>query len=53
MCTYADELATLVTPLRDDELVAYLLTGLDEDYNVVFTAVMARSDPISPSELYA
>jgi hypothetical protein len=40
-------------PLRDDELVAYLLAGLDEAYNPVFTSVVARSDPIAPSELYA
>jgi hypothetical protein len=38
--------------LHDDELITYLLIGLDKDYNV-FTAVMARSDPISPSEMYA
>jgi hypothetical protein len=40
-------------PLCDDELVAYILAGLDEDYNPVFTAVVARNDPISPSELYS
>jgi hypothetical protein len=40
-------------PLHDDELVAYLLTGLDEDYNPVFTAIVARIDPINPSELYS
>jgi hypothetical protein len=46
MCHYADDLAVSGTPLRDDELVAYLLTGLDEEYNLVFTSVVARSDPI-------
>jgi hypothetical protein len=53
MTQFADELATSGTPLRDDELIAYLLAGLDEDYNPVFTAIVARVDPISPSELYA
>jgi hypothetical protein len=53
MCQYADELAAIGAPLRDDELIAYLLAGLDEDYNPVFTAVVAQQDPISPSELYA
>jgi hypothetical protein len=38
--------------LHDDELITYLLVGLDKDYNV-FTAVMAWSDPISLSEMYA
>jgi hypothetical protein len=53
MCHYADELATSGTALRDDELVAYLLAGLDAEYNSVFTVVVARVDPITPSELYA
>jgi hypothetical protein len=52
MCHYADELAASGTALRDDELVSYLLAGLDEDYNSVFTAVVARADPITPSDLY-
>jgi hypothetical protein len=42
MCQYADELAAIGAPLRDDELIAYLLAGLDEDYNPVFTAVVAQ-----------
>jgi hypothetical protein len=53
MCTYADELAASGAPLRDDELVAYILAGLNEDFNLVFTAVVARVDPIKPSELYS
>jgi hypothetical protein len=53
MCQYAYDLATLGPPLHDDELVAYLLASLDEECNSVFTAVVARVDPISPSELYA
>jgi hypothetical protein len=52
MCHYADEVAASSTALRDDELVAYLLTGLDEDYNSMFTAVVARVDLITPSDLY-
>ena len=53
MCTYADELVASGAPLRDDELVAYILAGLNEDFNPVFTAVVARVDPIKPSELYS
>jgi hypothetical protein len=53
MTQYADELAASGAPLRDDKLVTYLLAGLDEDYNAVFTAVVARVDPVSPSNLYA
>jgi hypothetical protein len=53
MCHYVDDLAASRNPLHDDELVAYLLAGLDEDFNLVFTAIVAWVDPISPSELYA
>jgi hypothetical protein len=52
MCQLADELAATRAPLHDDELVTYILDSLDKDYNVVFTAVDARTDPIPPSELY-
>jgi hypothetical protein len=31
-----------------DELAADLLAGLDEEYNLMFTAIVARADPISP-----
>jgi hypothetical protein len=53
MCHYADDLAASRNPLRGDELVAYLLANLDEDFNPFFTAIVARVDLISPSELYA
>jgi hypothetical protein len=53
MCQFTDDLAVSGTPLHDDELVVYLLVGLDEDYNLIFTAVVTYVDPISPSELYA
>jgi hypothetical protein len=53
MSQLVDDLAALGTPLRDDEFAAYLLTGLDEEYNPVFTTVMAWVDPISSSDLYA
>jgi hypothetical protein len=50
MCQFVDNLAASGTPLHEDELVAYLLAGLDEDYNPIFTIVVARVDSISPSE---
>jgi hypothetical protein len=53
MLAFADDLAASGTQLREDEFVAYLLASLDEEYNPVFTAIVARTDPISPSELYA
>jgi hypothetical protein len=53
MTQYADELAVSGSPLRNNELIAYLLAGFDEEYNPVFTVVVARVDPISPRDLYA
>jgi hypothetical protein len=44
MCQYVDDLAASENPLRDDELIAYLLVGLDEEYNLVFTSVVTRSN---------
>jgi hypothetical protein len=35
-----------------DKFVAYLLVGLDEEYNLVFTAIVAQVDPISPTDIY-
>jgi hypothetical protein len=52
MNQYANELAATGPPHCDDEFVAYLLVSLDKDYNPVFTAIIARPDPISPSELF-
>jgi hypothetical protein len=53
MSNFVDDLAASGAPLHDDEFVVYLLASLDEEYNPVFTAIVARTDPISPSELYA
>jgi hypothetical protein len=53
MSKFADELTVSGTPLRDDEFVAYLLAGLDEEYIAMFTSVVAWVDLIVPNELYA
>jgi hypothetical protein len=53
MSQFADDLVTSGTPLRDDEFIVYLVAGHDEEYNSVFATVVARGDPISPSDLYA
>jgi hypothetical protein len=53
MCQYADELTATGTPLHDDELNTYILAGLGEDYNSVFTAVVAKTDPVTPCDLYS
>jgi hypothetical protein len=53
MSSYADDLAASSSFLRDDELVTYLLADLDEEYNLIFMAVVAPVDPITPGELYS
>jgi hypothetical protein len=53
MCHCVDDLAASGAPLHDDELVAYLMAGLDEDFNAIFTTMVAWVDPVSPNELYA
>jgi hypothetical protein len=48
----ADTLAVIGAPLHDDEIVAYLLTGLPEEYDPLVTSVTARADPMSLGEVY-
>jgi hypothetical protein len=52
MRSYADEMASAGTALTDEELVSYILAGLDEDYNPVFTAIVARTDSVTLGDLY-
>ena len=40
-------------PTEDDELVSFILTGLDYDYNPLVSALCTRVEPISASELYS
>lgn len=53
MRALGDEMAAAGRPLEDDELVEYILTGLDEEYDPVVSSVIGRSDAISVSELYS
>jgi hypothetical protein len=53
MKALGDEMAAAGRPLEDDELVEYILTGLDEEYDSVVSSVLGRTEPISVSELYS
>jgi hypothetical protein len=54
MKSYADEMASSGQRLGDEEFVAYVLTGLDEEiYNSLVSSIVTRVEPISPSELFA
>lgn len=48
----ADDMASAGQRLEDEELVSYILTGLDLEFNSVVSAVAARVEPISIGELY-
>lgn len=49
----ADEIATTGAPLSDQETTSYVLKGLDLEYNSVVSALAARVEPVTPSELYS
>jgi hypothetical protein len=54
MKNLTDEMATSSHHLSDEEFVAYILTGLDEEvYNSLMSSIIMRVEPISPSELYS
>ena len=48
-----DELAAAGRPMQDDELVTFILAGLDFDYNPLVSTVLGRTTPISLSDLYS
>jgi hypothetical protein len=52
MWGYADEMASTGNTITNEEFVSYVLASLDEDYNSVFTAVVARIDTVTPADLY-
>ena len=47
-----DTLAAAGAPHRDDEIVAYLLTGLPEEFDPLVMSVTTRTEPMSLSEVY-
>lgn len=49
----ADEMALTGRKLEDEELVSYILTGLDLNFDSVVSAVAARVEPITVAELYS
>jgi hypothetical protein len=48
-----DELATSEKILDDEEIVSYILNGLDSDYTPLVSSITYRLEPISVNELYA
>jgi hypothetical protein len=48
----AQTLATIDKPLKDSELVLYVLNGLPMEFDSLVTSVTTRTDPISMNDLY-
>jgi hypothetical protein len=53
MKSLADEMASAKKNVDDEELVSYILAGLDEEYNPVVFALLARVEPVSVVEAHS
>ena len=51
MKALADDMAAVGRKLEDEELVSYILTGLDLDFDSIISVVAARVESIAVSEL--
>ena len=49
----ASELAAADAPLRDDEIIAYLLAGLPPDYDPFITSMTTKSEPLTLDDVYS
>jgi hypothetical protein len=52
MKALADDMASAGKKLDDEDLVGYILFGLDNDFDSVISAVVAHVEPINMSDLY-
>ncbi|WVZ86147.1 hypothetical protein U9M48_032980 [Paspalum notatum var. saurae] len=51
MKSFADEMACAGKPLEDEELVQYILAGLDMDYNPIVSSIVTKTEDTSFAEL--
>ena len=47
----ADEMAAAGKKLDDEEIVSYILAGLDGDYNSIVSALCSRVEPVTVGEI--
>jgi hypothetical protein len=52
MKALADEMASTGKRLDDEDLVSYILVGLDPNFDLIISDVSARVEPISVADLY-
>ncbi|WVZ96725.1 hypothetical protein U9M48_042326 [Paspalum notatum var. saurae] len=53
MKSLGDQMAAAGKPIEDDELIAYILNGLDAEFNPIVSALVTRIEPITLGELYS
>lgn len=53
MKSYGDDVAAAGRPLDDGELVEYIITGLDDEFESHVSALIARVEPVGLDELYS
>jgi hypothetical protein len=51
--TLADEMALASKKIDDEELISYILAGLDYEYNTVVSSLVPRPDVITIGEVYS
>jgi hypothetical protein len=52
MQVLGDQMVAVGWPLEEEELVEYILMGLDEDFNPIVSALIARKEKATISEAY-
>lgn len=53
MRSLADEMAVAGRKIDDEELLEYILIGLDHEYNSVVSSIVASKDPVTVREAYS
>jgi hypothetical protein len=53
MKALADELTNISQPLRDDELISYILAGLPKEFDALYEVVNNRTTPMQVQDLYS
>jgi hypothetical protein len=53
MKTLVDEMASVRKKLDDEELISYILAGLDYEYNSLVSSIAARVEPVTLGDMYS
>lgn len=52
MKSFSDEMAVAGKPMDDEEIVAYILAGLDEEYDPVVSVITGRTEAVTIADTY-